>query len=263
MTLPALERRPTDWPWPANTPPAAIVAPMARELKPLVARMRIRRRLELGPCDVLCGELGDAPVVLAHTGDGCVRAAQGMEALLERFPVRLIVVVGIAGGLSPSLTPGSIVIAQRVLDSSGPAPSPAAEWIDRVLKKGGVTAATVVSTPHILCTPADKSRTRFRLQAQDPATVDLESATCARVASRRGIDYVVLRAVCDTSDETLPLDFNLCRDAEGSLQNSKVVWQALLRPTSLRDLWELRRRTAKGAERMAQLVDDLLNGGSS
>ena len=49
-------------------------------------------------------------MILARTGEGCTRAEQGADLLLDRFDPKLLVVVGIAGGLSPDLEAGDIVV---------------------------------------------------------------------------------------------------------------------------------------------------------
>jgi hypothetical protein len=72
------------------------------------------------------------------------------------------------------------------------------------------------------------------------------------------VPFVVVRAVGDTASETLPLDFNRCRDASGRIRRSRVVGRSLLRPGVLPSLWRLRRRVALCAENLARVVPQLL-----
>lgn len=241
----------------------AIVTAMAEELEPFVRRMRVEKTQRLGSCRVHCGTLGGARVVAALTGDGAQRAGAGTDALLESFAADLLIVAGIAGGLSPRLAPESVVVAREVVDAAGPVPPPATAWVDRALERSGVTEATVVSSSDILCTPEAKAEAWIALDHGRAAVVDLESAACARVAARRGVAYVVLRAVCDTADEALPFDLNRCRDDSGQLRRMRVARQALMRPAALGRLLDLRKRTTQGAGHLARLAADLLDGAAS
>jgi hypothetical protein len=118
----------------------------------------------------------------------------------------------------------------------------------------------VVSTTRILCTPAEKAEARAGLPPHEPAAVDLESAAYARAAARRSIPYLVVRAVCDTADEGLPLDLNRCRNSAGGVRRLAVVGSALLHPASVRGLWTLRRRLGRCAHELARLTVNLIDG---
>ena len=223
--------------------PVAVVAAMAEEIAPLV------------------GRLSAPSVILTRTGEGRQRAETGAEALLDRVRPRLLVVLGISGGLTPSLEPGALLVAREVREGTEPVPPPDPTWVERALTFDGTVAGTVISSPRILCTPHEKARARDGLPADEPAAVDLESATFARAAARRSIPYVVIRAISDTADETLPLDFNRCRDEAGGVRRLAVVRQALLHPASVRGLWRLRKRVDRCAHALAGLTLNLIHGG--
>jgi adenosylhomocysteine nucleosidase len=219
--------------------------------------------LHLGAGRAWCGTLAGAPVLLARTGEGRARAEQGAAALLERHPVSTLLVVGVSGGLSPSLSPGTVLVAREVRDGSARLPAPDPEWLDRALAHDGARAGTVVSSERILWTAASKLSAAAGLDRAGPAAVDLESAAYARVAARGGIGYLVLRAICDPVEEGLPFDLNGCRDGSGQISRLRVVRRILLRPTAMGGLWSLRKRVALGAERLADLVEVLLQKGGA
>lgn len=60
--------------------------------------------------EVVFGSLGGRDVLLAAVGPGMTNAAARTQALLDRFPVSLVIVVGTAGGLSDTLTIGDVVV---------------------------------------------------------------------------------------------------------------------------------------------------------
>ena len=70
-----------------------------------------------------------------------------------------------------------------------------------------------------------------------------------------------VRAVCDTVEEDLPLDFNRYRDASGRLDRLYVARAALLRPGLIVPLWRLRRRVALCSENLAVSIHRVLERG--
>ena len=245
-------------PAPATPDVTAIVAAMGQELSPLVQRTRVARRMNLDGCRVWIGRLASTSVVLARTGEGRRRAEQGVRSLLDRFPVSRLLVLGVAGGLSPALATGDLLVARRVLRGPRPVPPPDAAWVERALRLGGAQAGTAVTSERILCTATAKSQAWNEAGAAEPATVDLESAVYAEVAAERGIPYLVLCAVSDPADEAFPLDLNQCLDAAGGVSRVRVIRRALMHPASVRELWHLRRKVGLCARRMAQFTEALL-----
>ncbi len=243
-----------------TTASIAVVAAMREEIAPLIRRARIEREIDLDACHVHCGTLCGKRVLLAHTGEGRQRAERGATALLQRFPVAMLFVIGISGGLSPMLDPEALIVARQVRDGDMDVPPPDAMWLERAAGQESVRAATVLTVDRILCTPASKHEAQLSLDPQLPAAADLESAAYARAAASFGVGYLVLRAICDTVDEGLPFDLNLFRDAEGQVDRGKVARQAMLHPTSVADLWKLRGRVARSSKRLADLVETLLDG---
>jgi adenosylhomocysteine nucleosidase len=240
----------------------AVVAALPRELAPLIWRTADRRRLRAGGRRVIRGKLVRADVVLMHTGDGEHEASDGLSALFADFPVKRLVVVGIAGGLSPALEPGTLLVAGEIRSAGAIVPDPDSTWVARALACPATDEAVLFSSKRILCSPEDKAHAWHDLGRQRPAAVDLESAAYATVAARNGIPYVVLRAICDPAEERLPLDLNRCLDRRGRVSQLKVAGRAALQPGVVAALWNLRARVADCSPRLSLLVDELLNGGT-
>jgi adenosylhomocysteine nucleosidase len=236
----------------------AIVAALEEELSPLGGRIRNPVTQRLDSLQVTEGQLGDFRVVLAATGDGEQAAEAGISRLLAHHEVDTLIVVGVAGGLDPGLQAGAVVVARAVHNGTGPVGEPDREWLGRALQREGTVEGTVVSSSGIAVDPESKSRLRLELEAEGPAVVDLESATYARQAVERSIPYLVLRAVSDTADETLPLDFNRFRGPDGRIDRHRVMRHALLHPGLLPRLLALRHRVHECAQRLADITESLL-----
>ena len=249
----------------AHRSPTAVVAAMRRELAGLLTRVEIGRRVDLGRCRVVCGRLGRAPVILAWTGDGRANAEEGARRLLDELPVGRLLVLGVSGGLSPALGPGALLVARRVLDGGVAdvvaAPDPA--WLRQALELAEATAGLALSTRALLWRGEQKAAAWRDLAVHEPAAVDLESAAFAAAAAARGVPYLVVRAVCDAADETLPLDLDRCRDRRGAIRRLAVVGRAIAAPTTIVPLWRMRSRVALCSERLARFTLQLIGGGAA
>ncbi|HVR07662.1 MAG TPA: hypothetical protein VMW75_06395 [Thermoanaerobaculia bacterium] len=253
-------------PTPTMSASTAVVAPLAAELAGVRAATGAHRlaRLRNGRqgWTATFGRLAGEDVVLMATGDGPAAAAAGLEALLAAVRPRRLLVVGVAGGLTPGLAEGTLVAARRVVDAAlgRAAQDPDAPWLDAALAAGAV-AGIVVSADHILASPAARQtvlRQALAADEQAAATVDLESAAYARVAAAWSLPYLVVRAVLDPAEEELPLDFEACRDRSGRVSNARVVLRALSRPRTLGQLWRLRTRLRAAAARLGALARRLV-----
>jgi adenosylhomocysteine nucleosidase len=251
----------TPGPEPAAREAVAILAALRRELAPLEASLMVSQRFRAGSFQASVGWLNGTQVIVACTGDGRENAARGAQALLERYQVGSLMVIGIAGGLSPSLPVGRLLVAREVIEDGRLAPAPDTSWLERARRSAGATPAIFVSTRDMLCTPQAKADAYSELTGGPVAAVDLETATFARAASKRGLPYLALRAISDTAEESLPLDFNTLRDRTGAVNSRLVALRALARPRLLPSLLDWRRRVSCCSENLARAVQTLLAGG--
>ncbi|HXB56073.1 MAG TPA: hypothetical protein VN461_14915 [Vicinamibacteria bacterium] len=259
MSVPA--SRPGTEGWEASTPLLGIVTALPEELAPLRRRAANVRATRARSSRFLLGDLAGKPVVMTCTGVGQRRADRGARALLDAFSVRGLLGAGVAGGLSPGLGAGEILVGDPVRDSSGAVGAPDASWVERALRsEGAPRRATLVTVDELLWSAEGKASLWRTCSPAQPAAVDLESAAWARVAAEKGIPYLIVRSVLDRAEENLPEILARCQDPDGGLSRAKVVRQALLRPRLVSDLIALRARTRSGGEGLARFVEGLLKG---
>ena len=242
--------------------PTVIVAALPEEISALLARTSAARVLSVGRRRVVCGRIGLAPVVVCATGDGRHAAEQGLAQILDAVPAGCVLAIGVAGGLTPDLGPGSLVVARRLLDGDRPAAEPDPTWLRRAERIGGAVLGVCVTAERILVRAAEKAAAARVLSQPGPATVDLESAAYARVAAERGLPCLVVRAVSDAAWEDLPLDFETLRRHDGGVSRVRVAARALVRPRAIPGLVRMRRRVASCADRLAAFVTALVDGGA-
>ncbi len=237
-----------------------VIAALDEELEALAGRLESGSRDRRGGLLIRCGRLGGRPLSLAATGDGSEAAAAGLAELLAARDLVALLAVGVAGGLSPALGVGEVVVAERVFEGADPATERRAPaWPGRGASLAGrARAGAAVSVPAILCTAAEKAELWRRLGAPEAAVVDLESAAWARLAAARGLPWMVLRAVSDSAAEDLPLDFNRFRDERGRLRRRAVSLHAATRPRLIPALAGLRDRLHDCARRLADVAADVV-----
>jgi adenosylhomocysteine nucleosidase len=235
-----------------------VVAALPEEIAPVRQRLTGCERVRLPHGHAMEGRLQDRPTIVTATGDGANLARLGMEQLLGIRGLEAVIVIGIAGGLSDDLEVGSVVAAQRVFDEAGELPVPDPELLGMAAELKSVQPGMVFSHSEIAVDPLAKQRLWHHWRREKASVVDLESASYVRVAAAHGIPYLVLRAVSDSHDEALPLDFNMFRKPDGSSDRAKVLRYSLRHPSILPELMQLRERLRHCAERLAILVEELL-----
>ncbi|MBV8094068.1 MAG: hypothetical protein JO110_12775 [Acetobacteraceae bacterium] len=198
----------------------------------LQAEARLLRRL---PWKVEVG--GGAP-------QGAARAARSLIA----GGARALVSFGLAGGLDPALTPGTLIIPDAVLFEGVRFPADAS----LLRELGGSTRHLLLGGTAVLTRRVEKTRAFERTGAH---AIDLESGPVARVASERGLGFAALRAICDPASRDLPPLVAEALGADGGLDIARICRSLLARPGQLRSLVMLAadammaRRTLQSAAR--------------
>jgi adenosylhomocysteine nucleosidase len=195
----------------------------------------------------------------AATGEGPLRAERRAAELCDLHRPSILLGAGVAGALSPDLAFGEILVARRICDASGEAPQPDAALSQRAASIPGIRGGALFSADRMVVAARERSELAARI-GDDPAAVDMESAGWARVASARGIPYVVVRAVSDTADEDLPAYLSRCYDPDGGIRRARVVLHALAMPGSVPRLLAMRRRVRECGVRLSAFVEHFLAG---
>ena len=195
----------------------------------LAAEARLARGLG---CDVAVG------------GGGAPGAAVAASRLVDRG-VSGLISFGLAGGLSPDLAAGTIIVPEGVVDEAG------ARWTaDAALSaRLGLAAGWMLAATGIIATQMAK---RQAWQASGALAVDLESGAVAEIAVRRGLPFAVLRAVCDPAGRDLPPAAMTALDAQGRIRPAALLRSLASHPGQVPGLIALGRETSRA--RRALLV---------
>jgi adenosylhomocysteine nucleosidase len=174
---------------------------------------------------------------LAIAGLGYQRAAAAAHRLIERG-ARALLSWGVAGGLSPALSPGDLLLPLRVIAEEG-------EWntgAELRARLRHVLAAGALEGGDLYCssTPVTSVESKRALAARGMLAVDMESAAVATVAQRAGVPFVAVKAICDPATREIPAAALRLLGHDGSLR-----WRAMPSllgegPRTWRDLNALR-----------------------
>ena len=161
-------------------------------------------------------------------------------------------IVGVCGGLDPSLAPGDLVLARRVVASDGGELIP-----PRLLFEGARHELSrrrlsfVSSTLLTVEGPAGDGLERTYLwNAHGAGGVDMETYTIARAAEDHGVPWLALRAVVDPAGTGLPRSLQRWSGEA----DSDVVRVALRRPME----WPAYVRLAFGMRRALRALHDAM-----
>lgn len=211
---------------PETAPRVAVIAALSLERAPL--QSRLRREPPSG-------------LTLHQSGAGFERAYRAAQTALREGAAALVS-WGVAGGLVPGLTPGTILLPQRVLSPHGALLAADVEWRTNLLAalqpSFRVHEGDLLGVEQILATPRSKAHAA---NASGAVAVDMESAAVAEAASEAGRPFVVLRVVADGLADTLPPGVEGWVDDAGN-QRLAPALETVLRPTLWRGLFTLAQR---------------------
>lgn len=194
--------------------------------------------------------VGDAEVRVVLTGAGTRRAASVMESA-ACHSIDTCIASGLAGGLKTTHRPGEILAARTVAEIG----ATRVLWSDaKLLSAASRAGAKVVEKFLTAPRPVRSAREKQELGAIADA-VDMESAAIMEAASRRGIPAIAIRAVCDPTDEELPLDFDRALGRQGFVSFPKLLGQLVARPYRLPRLMRLARECERATTNLCGFLD--------
>lgn len=166
-----------------------------------VARAGSARRDVLVVCGLAVeAKIAHGPGVRTVAGGG--RSASLMEAIEHEVAAGIAAIAsfGVAGALGPSLGPGSLIVADRIVFDGAAWPCDPT-WSDALVHRlPHAMRATIAGSERIVVDRADK----LRLGSAGAIAVDMESHVAAGIAARHGLPFIALRAIADSVDRVVP-----------------------------------------------------------
>jgi adenosylhomocysteine nucleosidase len=142
--------------------------------------------------------------LLAVSGIGRAAAEVAANALVDAG-VSALMTYGMAGGLDPALTAGTILLPSELISADGARFATCRTWRQRIgasiSPSRPVIESRLLTSEHAIETLVDKAAA-FR--DTGAAAVDMESVAVAAVAASRKLPFVTVRVIVDTAADMLP-----------------------------------------------------------
>ncbi len=231
-----------------------LIAALKEEVAGLKRRMDIDDTVAENGYQIFHGKHGGKEVLLVQAGMGRKRAEKAVRFILEYYSVSAIVSFGFAGGLTPQLSIGDIVLCSTLCC--------AGEQLDLYQFEAGLFSRSLqicdgmtafqgksVTVAQLASQPEVKRELAQDFQAD---VVDMESYWIARMAKGEGVPFLSVRAVSDTCKQSLPPIEVFAPDGGPDLR--KIAFYSLFHPGQLLTLARLQRNSRIASENLAAFL---------
>lgn len=186
-------------------------------------------------------------VTVVGAGDSALLTRRLEEAIAAG--AKGIVSFGVAGALAPLLRPGDLVIASHVVHGEERYATDA-KW-SAILRQKLPRATTAIIVGHgEIVSHVDGKRRLFALSGAH--AVDTESHIAARIARRRNIPFVAIRAISDAASRGLPPAALVPLTPNGRIRLGGIMRSLAADPLQLPDLLTTGREANKAFAALAR-----------
>lgn len=213
--------------------PIGIIGAMAIEIDAILEAAELTETKRYAGIDFHRGTLSGTPVVVAQCSEGKVNSALCAQAMIDRFSPRLLLNIGVAGGVGPNVHIGDAVVASACVqyDFDGTALGTALGEIsvpvegervntvyfpcdpdlsDRLAQAArglysGMVHTGVVATGDRFV--ADPQLGNWLHETFGALACEMEGASIAHVCLANSIPCVVLRSISDNANDSDTMDF--------------------------------------------------------
>ena len=206
----------------------AIIGAMEEEVTILRGKMDQVQQEVIAGCEFNVGTLNGVDIVLLKSGIGKVNAAMSTAILLEKYKPTAVINTGSAGGFSPELKVGDVVISSEVVHHDVdvtifgyaygqvpqlPATFKADEDLIKVAKEPANAVSELTVVEGLIATGDsfmdDAERVEFvRGKFKKLQAAEMEAAAIAQVSYQFGIPFVVIRALSDIAGKESNISFD-------------------------------------------------------
>lgn len=182
---------------------------------------------------------GKPDVSILVTGMGRKNAESAVREFLDNHSPRLVLTCGFAGGLNPNLKIGSVVFAGDD------------EVLREQLRNAGAQFAKFFCAERVAISSEEKQSLRNQTNAD---AVEMESDVIQSICREKNIPCATVRAISDTANENLPLDFNRLARPDMNLDYGKLAWAIAKTPWKIPALMRLQKNCRFAAEQLSEVL---------
>jgi len=207
------------------------------------------------PFEIYDAKVGQHTVRVLLTGIGWECARRTTASVMEDV-FDACVSSGLAGGLRSAYRASDILAFREVGEISGRRTMPSTTWLlDQAANRGASTAEKLLTSKKLILTAAEKNRIGLFGDA-----VDMESFRVMAAAQGRGIPALTLRAISDTVEEDLPMDFSEHISENGQIAVGRILGKIAYSPQLIPAMIRFGSRTKRVAEKLCEFLDSFISG---
>ena len=204
--------------------------------------------------------IDSAEIVVGLTGIGPTAAASRICGFSWCENIDICISSGFAGGLRAGHVVGDILAATEILPDEPRAKKLGRRLIStkRLLLAAKECGAKVVdrfySSPTTIQTAEEKAAFRDIADA-----VEMESFEVLSEALAWAPEAIAIRAISDSADEDLPLDFDAVVTGQGRISAVRLAAEIVRKPRAIPGLVRLGRNSGEAANRLADFLDSYIH----
>jgi adenosylhomocysteine nucleosidase len=217
-------------------------------------KMRGFKRISSVPFELYDAAIGIHTVRVLLTGIGweCARRTAN-PAMNDIFDA--CISSGLSGGLKAEYRAGDILAFRTVGELKGERAFSCSDWlVCQTYEKGIKSAEKLITSKRLVVTAEEKRR-----MGSFGDAVDMESFRILAAAQGRGIPALAVRAISDTVDEDLPMDFSQHVSEHGQIAAGRLFGQLFFSPQVIPSMIRFGSRTRQVAAQLADVLDSFVS----
>jgi len=223
------------------------------EFDPWRRRHRFQK-LHGGAVDLYRSQIGDVEICGLLTGIGCRKP--WVEAIKGIWPggFEICISSGFAGALRPEYAVGEVLVAREVWGpTAGVTLRCDKPLVELATQCGATPVGVFLSKDQVVVEAAQKRR----LGAEADA-VEMESACVLSEGAGFAARSVAIRAISDSAEEDLPIDFNRTTSKSGDVDKLRVLGEILSLRSSILGVVRLFEHTRVARENLADFLSQYI-----
>ncbi len=203
------------------------------------------------------GDVQGKDAALFVSGMGEDRAYATAKAACAALQPKAYISIGLSAALKERLRPGDVVVGEGVVPPDGEATYEADAGLLSVARealKDAALFAPVTASRRVAWRSTDKRLIAANCPA---AALDMETLGASRACAEAGVPFLAVRAISDSLDEDLPVDFNRYMK-DGGMDWPRFLSHIVTHLGAIPSLMRLGRQSRLAAENISTAVDKVL-----
>ncbi len=217
-------------------------------------KLRQFERFEIEGCPVFSTTIDGMRLDVLLTGVGAKKAWVEATKIIWDGDTEVCISSGLAGGLRDEQSPEDVFVAQNIHAPNWKTIVRAADdLVELAAAAGAKIVGDLYSAERVVVLSSDK-----RELGKIADAVDMESGDILYEAQAFGARVAAVRAISDSVEEDLPLDFNRVTTDLGDVSMPRVLGEVVQSPGSIPALIRFGKQSRRAAERLANVLEKMV-----